>query len=193
MRAKIVLPLQVVPNLIAALQEHMRVFSESTGAIWEQGACPLMARVAGASDVRTSISIRSSSRSSARAHPELVGRPVVIGGRPGGSGMVAAASREARRAGSAPACRWRRPPCAALTACSSTARSTPILRASLAGRRDPATRELRHRMAVDRRGVRRLAARDHGARAVEAVERASRTRFASARPRRRVRSCAAPR
>ena len=35
-RAKIVLPLQVVPNLIAALQEHMRVFSESTGATWEQ-------------------------------------------------------------------------------------------------------------------------------------------------------------
>ena len=34
-RAKIVLPLQVVPNLIAALQEHMRVFSESTGATWE--------------------------------------------------------------------------------------------------------------------------------------------------------------
>src|SRR6188768_3547187 len=31
-RAKIVLPLQVVPNLIAALQEHMRAFSEST---WE--------------------------------------------------------------------------------------------------------------------------------------------------------------
>jgi hypothetical protein len=25
-----------VPNLIAALQEHMRVFSESTGATWEQ-------------------------------------------------------------------------------------------------------------------------------------------------------------
>lgn len=35
-RAKIVLPLQVVPTLIAALQEHMRVFSESTGATWEQ-------------------------------------------------------------------------------------------------------------------------------------------------------------
>ena len=35
-RAKIVLPLQVVPNLIAALQEHMRVFAESTGATWEQ-------------------------------------------------------------------------------------------------------------------------------------------------------------
>ena len=30
-RAKIVLPLQVVPNLIAALQEHLRVFSESSG------------------------------------------------------------------------------------------------------------------------------------------------------------------
>ena len=34
-----------------------------------------------------------------RRRPELVGRPVVLGGRPGGRGMVAAASREARRAG----------------------------------------------------------------------------------------------
>jgi uncharacterized protein DUF3467 len=33
-RAKIALPLSVVPNLIAALQEHMRVYSESTGATW---------------------------------------------------------------------------------------------------------------------------------------------------------------
>jgi Protein of unknown function (DUF3467) len=30
-RARIVVPVQVVPNLIAALQEHMRVYSESTG------------------------------------------------------------------------------------------------------------------------------------------------------------------
>ena len=36
-RAKIVVPLQVVPNLIAALQEHMRVFSESTGGSWDKG------------------------------------------------------------------------------------------------------------------------------------------------------------
>ena len=36
-RAKIVVPLQVVPNLIAALQEHMRIFSESTGASWDKG------------------------------------------------------------------------------------------------------------------------------------------------------------
>ena len=36
-RSKIVVPLQVVPNLIAALQEHMRVFSESTGAQWDKG------------------------------------------------------------------------------------------------------------------------------------------------------------
>ena len=36
-RAKIVVPLQVVPNLITALQEHMRVFSESTGASWDKG------------------------------------------------------------------------------------------------------------------------------------------------------------
>ena len=31
--------------------------------------------------------------------PALIGRPVVIGGRPGSRGMVAAASREARRCG----------------------------------------------------------------------------------------------
>jgi len=31
-----VLPLQVVPNLIAALQEHMRVFADSTGATWNK-------------------------------------------------------------------------------------------------------------------------------------------------------------
>jgi DNA polymerase-4 len=31
--------------------------------------------------------------------PDLAGRPVVIGGRPGSRGMVAAASREARRCG----------------------------------------------------------------------------------------------
>jgi hypothetical protein len=37
-RARIVLPLQVVPNLIAALQEHMRIFSESTGGVvWDKG------------------------------------------------------------------------------------------------------------------------------------------------------------
>jgi hypothetical protein len=34
-RSKIVVPLQVVPNLIAALQEHMRVYSESTGQTWD--------------------------------------------------------------------------------------------------------------------------------------------------------------
>jgi DNA polymerase-4 len=34
-----------------------------------------------------------------RRRPELVGQPVVIGGRPGSRGMVAAASREARRCG----------------------------------------------------------------------------------------------
>ena len=30
-RAKIVLPLQVVPNLIAALQEQLRIYTESAG------------------------------------------------------------------------------------------------------------------------------------------------------------------
>ena len=40
-RAKIVLPLQVVPNLIAALQEHMRVFSESTGVTIVEGKGPV--------------------------------------------------------------------------------------------------------------------------------------------------------
>ena len=32
-------------------------------------------------------------------HPELAGRPVIVGGRPSGRGVVAAASREARRCG----------------------------------------------------------------------------------------------
>ena len=36
-RARIAIPLQVVPNLIAALQEHMRVAAESTGASWDKG------------------------------------------------------------------------------------------------------------------------------------------------------------
>ena len=36
-RAKIAVPIQVLPNLITALQEHMRVFSESTGASWDKG------------------------------------------------------------------------------------------------------------------------------------------------------------
>jgi hypothetical protein len=40
-RAKIVVPLQVVPNLIAALQEHMRVFSESAGGAGPWGKGPV--------------------------------------------------------------------------------------------------------------------------------------------------------
>jgi hypothetical protein len=37
-RAKVVVPLQFVPNLIGALQEHLRVFSESTpGPDWPKG------------------------------------------------------------------------------------------------------------------------------------------------------------
>jgi Protein of unknown function (DUF3467) len=37
-RAKVVVPLQVLPNLIAALQEHMRAFAESNpSAPWSKG------------------------------------------------------------------------------------------------------------------------------------------------------------
>ena len=36
-RARVVVPVQFLPNLIAALQEHMRVFSESTGGTWDKG------------------------------------------------------------------------------------------------------------------------------------------------------------
>ena len=36
-RARIAVPLQVLPNLITALQEHMRIYGESTGASWDKG------------------------------------------------------------------------------------------------------------------------------------------------------------
>jgi hypothetical protein len=37
-RSRIVLPLQLMPTLVAALQEHMRVYSESTGnPSWPKG------------------------------------------------------------------------------------------------------------------------------------------------------------
>jgi hypothetical protein len=41
-RAKIVVPVQFIPNLVAALQEHWRVFSESyTNVGWNKGAGPI--------------------------------------------------------------------------------------------------------------------------------------------------------
>ncbi|MGE5245495.1 MAG: DUF3467 domain-containing protein [Betaproteobacteria bacterium] len=41
-RARIVVPVQFVPNLIAALQEHWRVFSESYNeGSWNKGAGPV--------------------------------------------------------------------------------------------------------------------------------------------------------
>ena len=41
-RAKIVVPVQFVPNLVAALQEHWRVFSESyTDVGWNKGSGPV--------------------------------------------------------------------------------------------------------------------------------------------------------
>lgn len=36
-RARVVLPLQVMPTLITALQEHMRVYSESANPGWPGG------------------------------------------------------------------------------------------------------------------------------------------------------------
>ncbi|HYS24159.1 MAG TPA: DUF3467 domain-containing protein [Vicinamibacterales bacterium] len=37
-RARVVVPVQFVPNLVAALQEHMRVFSESYSDVgWSKG------------------------------------------------------------------------------------------------------------------------------------------------------------
>ena len=41
-RLKVVVPVQFVPNLIAALQEHWRVFSESYDNVgWNKGAGPI--------------------------------------------------------------------------------------------------------------------------------------------------------
>jgi hypothetical protein len=41
-RAKIVVPVQFIPNLVAALQEHWRVFSESYSNVgWNKGTGPV--------------------------------------------------------------------------------------------------------------------------------------------------------
>jgi hypothetical protein len=41
-RAKIVVPVQFVPNLVAALQEHWRAFSESYSNVgWNKGTGPI--------------------------------------------------------------------------------------------------------------------------------------------------------
>jgi hypothetical protein len=41
-RVKVVVPVQFVPNLVAALQEHWRVFSESYDNVgWNKGARPI--------------------------------------------------------------------------------------------------------------------------------------------------------
>ena len=41
-RVKVVVPVQFVPNLIGALQEHWRVFSESySGVGWNKSAGPI--------------------------------------------------------------------------------------------------------------------------------------------------------
>src|SRR5678809_231569 len=41
-RVKVVVPVQFVPNLISALQEHWRVFSESYSNVgWNKGAGPI--------------------------------------------------------------------------------------------------------------------------------------------------------
>ena len=41
-RARVVVPVQFVPNLIAALQEHWRVFTESYNNVgWNKGAGPV--------------------------------------------------------------------------------------------------------------------------------------------------------
>lgn len=40
-RARIAVPVQFLPNLIAALQEHWRVYSESANAGWNRGTEPV--------------------------------------------------------------------------------------------------------------------------------------------------------
>ena len=41
-RVKVVLPVQFVPNMIAAMQEHWRVFTESsTNVAWNKGGDPI--------------------------------------------------------------------------------------------------------------------------------------------------------
>jgi hypothetical protein len=40
-RVKVVVPVQFVPNLIGALQEHWRVFSDSNNPGWHKGGDPV--------------------------------------------------------------------------------------------------------------------------------------------------------
>ena len=89
----------------------MRVYSESTGTVWEQGSHSLMADADDCAH-RSRFVLR---RGRARAPSRALGRPVVIGGRPAAAGSWR--RRRARRdaAGFASACRWRRPRYAAPT------------------------------------------------------------------------------
>ena len=90
--------------------------------------------------------------------PELIGRPVVIGGRPGSRGMVAAASREARRSGirvGMPLAQAaiRCPDGVFLDGAFDAYFAASLLVDELLRREIP-----RHRMAVDRRSLRRSSA-----------------------------------
>ena len=73
-RSKIVVPLQVVPNLIAALQEHMRVYSESTGNTWDTKG-PVHGRVPGT----RYRSVPGTGRSGREVGQAQVGRRVPVG------------------------------------------------------------------------------------------------------------------
>ena len=101
----------------------------------------------------TSISTRSTRRSSSSLDPTLRGRPVVVGGLgAAGRGRRPRATRPARSACTR-RCRWPGPGARARTRCSSRRASTEYERVQRPGDGDPAVGHAARRTALARRGV----------------------------------------
>ena len=103
-RARVAIPVQVMPNLIAALQDHMRVYSRvvlAAGA--ELAARPAETGALVATTEIIHVDLDGFFVAVERQlDPRLASRPIVIGGQPSTHGVVVAACAEAARRGVRP-------------------------------------------------------------------------------------------